>query len=139
MKKGIFHGFLRVICVLLIFLLTVSLVVGGMLALYVKKKVEKNIDESLFSMVGSGGDTELYYYVRNEDTGELETIRLSTTTRLDLNHSVYSKESPFGKAILKKKVGDRVLVRVSEDNSYYVVIKSITKGQDDESIPLNGY
>ena len=74
-----------------------------------------------------------------EDTGEVETIRLSTTTRLDLNNSVYSKESPFGKAILKKKVGDRVLVKVSEDSSYYVVIKSITKGDDDESIPLNGY
>ena len=55
-----------------------------------------------------------------EDTGETETIRLSTTTRLDLNNSVYSKESPFGKAILGHKVGDRVLVKITEDNFYYV-------------------
>lgn len=74
-----------------------------------------------------------------EDTGEIETIRLSTTTRLDLNNSVYSKESPFGKAILGHKVGDRVLVKITEDNFYYVTIKSLTKGEDDESIPLNGY
>lgn len=74
-----------------------------------------------------------------EDTGEVEVIRLSTTTRLDLNHSVYSKESPFGKAILGHKTGDRILVKVSEDNFYYVTIKSITKGEDDENIPLNGY
>lgn len=74
-----------------------------------------------------------------EDTGEVETIRLSTTTRLDLNNSVYSKESPFGKVILGHKVGDRVLVKISEGNSYYVTIKSLEKGEDDENIPLNGY
>ena len=74
-----------------------------------------------------------------EDTGDVEVIRLSTTTRLDLNNSVYSKESPFGKAIMGHKVGDRVLVKITEDNFYYVTIKSITKGEDDESIPLNGY
>ena len=36
-------------------------------------------------------------------------------------------------------VGDRVYVKASADFDYYVVIKSITKGQDDDSIPLNGY
>ena len=74
-----------------------------------------------------------------EDTGEVETIRLSTTTRLDLDNSVYSKESPFGKAILGHKVGDRVLVKITEDNFYYVTIRAIVKGEDDENIPLNGY
>lgn len=91
--------------------------------------------ESAPDEVGLFDRVEVLY----EDTGEVETIRLSTTTRLDLNHSVYSKESPFGKAILKHKVGDRVLVKVGEDNSYFVTIKSITKGEDDENIPLNGY
>ena len=74
-----------------------------------------------------------------EDTGEIEEIRLSTTTRLDLNNSVYSKESPFGKAILGHKVGERILVKIAEDNFYYVTIKEISKGEDDDSIPLNGY
>ena len=85
--------------------------------------------------VGLFDKVEIFY----EDTGETEIVRLSTTTRLDLNNSVYSKESPFGKAILGHKVGDRVLVKITEDNFYYVIIKSLEKGLDDESIPLNGY
>ena len=91
--------------------------------------------ESAPDEVGLFDRVEIFY----EDTKETEIIRLSTTTRLDLNHSVYSKESPFGKAVLGHKVGDRVFIKVSDDTSYYVVIKSITKGEDDEDIPLNGY
>ena len=74
-----------------------------------------------------------------EDTGDEEELMISTTTRLDLEKGIISKESPFGKAVLGKKVCDRVYVKVSADNEYYVIIKSITKGSDDESIPLNGY
>jgi transcription elongation factor GreA len=74
-----------------------------------------------------------------EDTNEIETLMISTTTRLDLGKGIISKESPFGKAVLGHKVGDRIYVKVSPEYDYYVVIKSITKGQDDESIPLNGY
>ena len=77
--------------------------------------------------------------VKYEDTGEIETIRLSTTTRLDIAHGVYSKDSPFGKAILGKKVGDRVKVVVSEDIFYFVTIVSIKKGTDDDSLKLNEY
>lgn len=77
--------------------------------------------------------------VEYEDTGDTEELMLSTTTRLDLGKGIISKESPFGKAVLGKKVGDKVYVKVSSDYDYYVTIKSITKGQDDDSIPLNGY
>lgn len=77
--------------------------------------------------------------VQYSDTGDKETVMLSTTTRLDLEKGVISKESPFGKAVLGHKVGDKVFVKVNEDYSYYVTILSITKGHDDESIPLNGY
>ena len=77
--------------------------------------------------------------VEYEDTGEQEKLMLSTTTRLDLNQGIISKESPFGKAVLGHKVGDKVHVKVSNDFSYNVIIKSIEKGTDDESIPLNGF
>ena len=77
--------------------------------------------------------------VQYEDTGDEEELMISTTTRLDLGKGIISKESPFGKAVLGHKVGDRVYVKVSVDYDYYVVIKSIQKGQDDDSIPLNGY
>ncbi len=74
-----------------------------------------------------------------EDTGDVEDLMISTTTRLDLEKGIISKESPFGKAVLGHKVGDRIYVKVSPDYDYFVVIKKIVKGKDDESIPLNGY
>lgn len=77
--------------------------------------------------------------VEYEDTKDTEELMISTTTRLDLARGIISKESPFGKAVLGHKVGDRVFVKVSDECEYFVVIKSITKGKDDESIPLNGY
>ena len=40
----------------------VSLTVGCVLAIYVNKSMEKSIDESLFSLAGTGSDTVLYYY-----------------------------------------------------------------------------
>ena len=105
---------------------------------YLKKMVKtaKVISvESAPDEVGLFDRVEVLY----EDTGDTETLMLSTTTRLDLEKGIISKESPFGRAILGKKVGDRVYVRVSTDYDYYVVIKSIIKGYDDENIPLNGY
>lgn len=74
-----------------------------------------------------------------EDTGDTEELMISTTTRLDLEKGIISRESPFGKAVLGHKVGDHIFVKVSPDYSYNVVIKAIKKGKDDESIPLNGY
>ncbi len=77
--------------------------------------------------------------VEFEDSGESEEIMLSTTTRLDLERRIYSKESPFGKAILGHKVGDRIMIKVSDETSYFVKILKIQKGEDDETIPLNRY
>ena len=74
-----------------------------------------------------------------EDTGDTEELMISTTTRLDLDKGIISRESPFGKAVLGHKIGDRIYVKVSDDYDYYVVIKNIIKGKDDESIPLNKY
>ena len=93
-------------------------------------KVESKPDE-----VGLFDKIEVLY----EDTNEKEMLMISTTTRLDLANGIISKESPFGKAVLGKKVGDRIDVKVSPDYTYTVKILSITKGKDDESIPLNGY
>ena len=42
-----------------------------------------------------------------------------------------STESPLGKAILGKKQGDRVLVKVNGNYGYYVVIKAIDKSTND--------
>ena len=37
------------------------------------------------------------------------------------------------------KVGDRVLVEVSPDYSYYIQIRKVEKGSDDESLPISSY
>ena len=78
---------------------------------------------------------ELYY----EEDGETEEIQLMTTLRQDALSGIISKESPLGKAILGHKVGDRVEVQASADYSYFVVIKSIRKGADDDSLPISSF
>ena len=74
-----------------------------------------------------------------EDDGTEETVTIVTTLRTDALHRYISKESPMGKALLGKKVGDRVLIRVNDNVSYYVVIKSFEKGEDDESLEIRKY
>lgn len=85
--------------------------------------------------VGLFDKVEIYY----EEDDETETIQLMTTLREDALNGVISKESPLGKAVMGKKVGDRALVKVNDDYSYYVVIKAIRKGEDDDSLPIHSF
>lgn len=62
-----------------------------------------------------------------EDDNSIVEYEISTTVGQDASNGKISKESPFGKAIIGKKVGDRVLVKVNDEISYYVVIKSIKR------------
>ena len=78
---------------------------------------------------------DIYY----EEDDETETIRLMTTLRQDAVSGIISKESPLGRAVLGKKVGDRVEVKVSPEVNYFVVIKNITKGKDDDSLPISSF
>ena len=48
----------------------------------------------------------------------------------DASKGIISKDSPFGRAVFGKKVGDRVLVKVSPEYSYYVTIKKIEKSTE---------
>jgi len=104
--------------------------------------LERMIDTAKVITVKSSDDTiglfdtvELYF----EDDDEVETIRLVTTLRQNALKGLISKESPVGKAILGRRVGDRVSVEVNPDYSYCVVVRSITKGQDDDSLDILGY
>lgn len=73
-----------------------------------------------------------------EDDEEMEII-LVTTLRQDSIKGYISKESPLGKAILGKKLGDRVSVSVTPDYAYTVIIRGIEKGEDDESLAISPY
>jgi len=78
---------------------------------------------------------EIYY----EEDDETEEIQLMTTLREDALNGIISKESPLGKAVMGKRVGDRVLVKVNEDYSYYIQIRGIKKGEDDDSLPIHPF
>ncbi len=67
------------------------------------------------------------------------TIRIVTTLRQDALKGLVSKESPVGQALMGKKAGDRVEVVVSPQMRYFVQIRSIEKGQDDESLDISAY
>ncbi len=77
--------------------------------------------------------------IYNEKMGAEKEIQIVTTLRQNALLGYVSKESPLGGAIMGKKVGDRVLVNVSEKMSYYVQIRKITKGEDNEDLPISGY
>ena len=74
-----------------------------------------------------------------EEDEEEQEIQLVTTLRQNALKGLISKESPVGKAVMGKKVGDRVLVTVNENYSYYIEIRGVTKGSDDESLPISSY
>ena len=76
-------------------------------------------------------------YIEEDD--EIVSRKLVTTLRQDALKGLLSKESPLGKVLLGKKVGDRICVKVNDNYSYFVVIKNITKGSDDENIPISSY
>ena len=81
-------------------------------------------------------DTVTYYV---EEDAEEETVRIATSLRRDPFQSIISKESPLGSAIMGKRVGDRVEVKVNPDYSYYIVIRKIEKGTDDDSLEIRKY
>ena len=74
-----------------------------------------------------------------EDDDETIEYTISTTLRRNPKENIISKECPLGKAIMDHKVGDRVEVVVSNEVRYFVEIKYITKGEDDESLPITKY
>ncbi|MCR5575377.1 MAG: GreA/GreB family elongation factor [Oscillospiraceae bacterium] len=76
-------------------------------------------------------------YIPEDD--ETQIVRVVTTVRTDPRKGLVSRESPFGRAVLGRKVGDVITVQVSDSYSYEAEIRSITKDADDGSVPLMGY
>ena len=66
-------------------------------------------------------------------------IQIVTTLRQDVLKGLVSKESPVGKALMGHKVGDRVQVEVNPNMKYFVEIRAIEKGRDDENMEINSY
>ena len=75
----------------------------------------------------------------NEKMNAEKSIQIVTTLRQNALLGFVSKESPLGSAVMGKRVGDRVLVTVSDTMSYYVKIIKIEKGEDNADLPISSY
>jgi len=75
----------------------------------------------------------------NEKLQKEMTIRIVTTLRQDALQGLISKESPVGRALMGHKVGERILVKVSDQMEYYLTIRAIEKGTDDDSLAISSY
>ena len=92
-------------------------------------------DDSRDDEVGINNTVEIYF----EDDDETEVYRLVTSVRGNSLQGLISIESPLGKAIRGHKEGDRVKVKTSKENGYYVVIRKIDKTTDDSNDTLRKY
>ncbi len=69
-------------------------------------------------------------YIPEDD--EEETYKITTSIRGDSMTNRISIESPLGKALLGRKVGDTALVAVNANYSYEVEIREIIKSSDED-------
>jgi len=74
-----------------------------------------------------------------EQTGTEEKVRIVTSLRRDPFLKIISNQSPMGSALMGAKVGDRVQVKIDENRSYFVVVKQIEKGQDDDTLEIRKF
>ena len=94
--------------------------------------VEGNAAEGV---VGLFDEVDIYY----EEDDETETIRLMTTLRENSRQGIISQESPLGRALMGRRVGERVRVHVNDRVSYSVQIRAVRKGSDDDSLPIRSF
>ena len=92
-------------------------------------------DHSKEDEVGLDNRVTIYY----EDDDETETYKLVTSIRGNSLDGKISTESPLGKALMGHKVGERVFVKVNDNNGYYVVIKSIENTKDEDADKIRAY
>ena len=93
-------------------------------------------DESKDDEIGLNKTVEIYF----EEDDETEKFKIVSTMRGDSVKGRISNESPIGKALMKHKVGDRVEIKVNDNYSYYVVVKSIENtGEEDTDTLRSSY
>lgn len=84
-----------------------------------------------------GLNNTITVYIEEDDVEEV--YQLVTSIRGDSMRNLISIESPIGKALVGHKVGDRILVKVSEDYSYYLQVRKIDNTGDDDSLTIKKF
>ncbi len=98
---------------------------------YLEKMLKNAIivdESSKEDEVGINNTVELYM----EDDDETETYRLVTSVRGSSLNGLISIDSPLGKAVLGRKLNDRVYIKVNDSYGYYAIIKKIIKTNDEK-------
>ena len=75
----------------------------------------------------------------NEMTNQEMNLQIVTTLRQNVLKGLISRESPVGKALEGHRVGDRVQVEVGPDMKYFVEIRSVEHGVDDDTMEISAY
>ena len=92
-------------------------------------------DDSRPDEIGLNDTVTLYFVDDDED----ETYRLVTSIRGNSLKGLISIESPLGKAIKGRRVGDTVDVKINEKAGYRVTVKKIEKTGEDEADRIRSY
>ena len=92
-------------------------------------------DVSKEDEVGINNTVTVYF----EEDEEEQVFRLVTSIRGNSMKNLISTVSPIGKAILGRKVGDRVQIKVNDAYSYYVVIRRIENTAESENDTIRGF
>ena len=85
-------------------------------------------DDSGEDEVGVNNIVEIYF----EEDDEIEKYKLVTSIRGNSMENRISIDSPIGMALKGHKVGDRVEVKVNDNYSYFLEIRSIDKTHSEE-------
>lgn len=101
----------------------------------VLKTAEIISDESKEDEVGMNNTVVIF----DRDMQQEETLRIVTSMRGDMLNGLISIESPIGKALMGKKVGDVVTVNVDTGYSYQVEIRKIIKENDESGDRIRSF
>lgn len=85
-------------------------------------------DKSSSDEVGMDDIVEVYF----EEDDEIEKYKLVTSIRGNSMENRISIDSPIGMALKGHKIGDRVEVKVNDNYSYFLEIRSIDKTHSEE-------
>ena len=96
------------------------------------KVVEDNSKED---EVGMNNTVEVFF----EEDNTIEKYKIVTSIRGNSRAGLISIESPIGKAIMGKSVGERICIKVDDNYSYYIVIKNIDKTSNDENDKIKSF
>ncbi len=98
---------------------------------YLERMLKNCIVISSESNIGEVGlNKKVTVYIEEDE--EEETYKIVTSIRGNSRENMISIESPLGRALCGKKIGDRVFVKIRENVGYYVVIRSISQAEDEE-------